>query len=119
MFSPRFKIVVTDLDVLFFPRRRFVANASLFREVLERAKSSSQWRSTLGGNAPLMASRFASEGAQVLLGSHMSADLKESLPEGVTVAGPEVDEDDYHMLLEYAAGEKFVQYQAPRANRSA
>ncbi|XP_003739255.1 ADP-dependent glucokinase [Galendromus occidentalis] len=96
---------------------RFVANATLFREVLQQAKSSSEWRSTLGGNAALLATRFALEGAQVLLGSHMSADLKESLPEGVTVAGPEIDEDDYHMLLEYAAGEKFIQYKAPRANR--
>lgn len=47
----------------------------------------------------------------------MSADLREQLPEGVTVSGPQVDEDDYHLLLEYSASEKFVQYKAPRANR--
>ncbi|OQR72976.1 ADP-dependent glucokinase-like [Tropilaelaps mercedesae] len=96
---------------------RFVANKTLFREVLARAKAAADARFHLGGNASLMAARFAKEGAQVLLGAHMSGELRQQMPDGVVVTGPQVDEDDHHLLLEYSAGEKFIQYQAPRANR--
>jgi ADP-dependent glucokinase len=37
----------------------------------------------LGGNAPVMAKRFALEGCEVLLAAAMTPKLQESLPEGV------------------------------------
>jgi ADP-dependent glucokinase len=37
----------------------------------------------LGGNAPVMAKRFALEGCDVLLAARMTPKLQESLPEGV------------------------------------
>jgi ADP-dependent glucokinase len=37
----------------------------------------------LGGNAPVMAKRFAVEGCEVLLAAKMTPKLQESLPEGV------------------------------------
>lgn len=49
-------------------------NTELFRELIQIAKSrhrdSIQW--FLGGNAPLMGTRFHLEGADVLLGARMS-----------------------------------------------
>lgn len=48
-----------------FDFRRFVANETLFGEILGQAKKAIDGRLHIGGNAPLMASRFAKEGAQV------------------------------------------------------
>jgi ADP-dependent glucokinase len=41
----------------------------------------------VGGNAPVMATRFVVEGCEVLLAAAMTPKLQESLPEGVTGNG--------------------------------
>ncbi|CAN7993085.1 unnamed protein product [Ixodes pacificus] len=96
---------------------RFVSNASLFASLVEAARSAESAEYHVGGNAPLMANRFAREGCEVLLGAHMSQKLRKELPEGVTVAGPLTDHDEVHLLLEYPAGLRWGRYQSPRANR--
>jgi len=51
-----------------------MANSTLFKQLVGYAKVMDkeriQWY--MGGNAPLMAVRFFMEGAEVLLGAHMS-----------------------------------------------
>ncbi|KAK8759077.1 hypothetical protein V5799_003289 [Amblyomma americanum] len=95
---------------------RYVSNATLFAELVKVAKSANSAEYHIGGNAPLMARRFALEGCEVLLGAHMSQKLRAELPEGITVAGPEVADDDIHLLLEYPAGERWGHLHSPRAN---
>ncbi|KAL3175416.1 hypothetical protein MRX96_040169 [Rhipicephalus microplus] len=96
---------------------RFVSNATLFAELVKAAKSADSAEFHIGGNAPLMARRFAYEGCEVLLGAHMSPKLRAELPEGIVVAGPEVTDDEVHLLLEYPAGERWGHLHSPRANR--
>lgn len=96
---------------------RYVSNATLFAELVKVAKSANTAEYHIGGNAPLMARRFAFEGCEVLLGAHMSQKLRAELPESITVAGPEVTDDDVHLLLEYPAGERWGHLHSPRANR--
>lgn len=54
--------------------RRVMANSTLFTQLVGYAKVMDKERINwyMGGNAPLMAVRFFMEGAQVLLGAHMS-----------------------------------------------
>ncbi|KAH9380610.1 hypothetical protein HPB48_020023 [Haemaphysalis longicornis] len=96
---------------------RLVSNATLFAELVQAARSADSAELHMGGNAPLMARRFALEGCEVLLGAHMSAKLRSELPPGITVAGPEVAHDEVHLLLEYPAGERWGHLHSPRANR--
>lgn len=96
---------------------RFVSNATLFTSLVQLAQSAESAEFHIGGNAPLMANRFAQEGCEVLLGAHMSPKLRRELPDSVKVAGPMVDHDEVHLLLEYPAGLRWGPFQSPRANR--
>ncbi|XP_017090168.2 ADP-dependent glucokinase [Drosophila bipectinata] len=98
---------------------RVMANGTLFKQLLGYAKvmdkETLQWY--MGGNAPLMAVRFFMEGADVLLGAHMSRKLRPLLPKEIRLAGDEIPDDDIHLILEYQAGDTWGSYVAPRANR--
>ncbi|KAH8351570.1 hypothetical protein KR059_008156 [Drosophila kikkawai] len=100
---------------------RVMANGTLFKQLVGYAKlmgkdtSGIQWY--MGGNAPLMAVRFFMEGADVLLGAHMSKKLRPLLPKEIRLAGDEIPDDDIHLILEYKAGDTWGSYVAPRANR--
>ncbi|XP_049795928.1 ADP-dependent glucokinase isoform X2 [Schistocerca nitens] len=96
---------------------RFVSNASLFEELVQAASALGSTRYALGGNAPVMASRFYYEGCEVVLAARMSVSLMRSLPEDVKVYGGEISRDDVHLILEYKAGEVWGKYSSPRANR--
>ncbi|XP_017840802.2 ADP-dependent glucokinase [Drosophila busckii] len=96
---------------------RVMPNTTLFKELIEFAKAMDKQHWYMGGNAPLMAVRFVLEGADVLLGAHMSKKLRPLLPKEVRVAGEEIPEDDIHLILEYKAGDIWGPYLAPRANR--
>ncbi|XP_076321887.1 ADP-dependent glucokinase [Tachypleus tridentatus] len=96
---------------------RYIKNETLFKEVLQLASRASDVHWAIGGNAPVMASRFAKEGCDVLLGAQMTKELKQFLPDEVIISGPLTEEDDIHILLEYLAGEKWGPYLASRANR--
>lgn len=51
-----------------------MSNSTLFKQLISNAKRMDKERIHwyMGGNAPLMAVRFVMEGAEVLLGAHMS-----------------------------------------------
>lgn len=108
-----------------FSYRRFVANKTIFEGLVQSAASSPQYRESIGGNAPVMASRFVKEGLRhILLGSHDSEYMSRYLPEGITVSGTGKNAGDQgssprdvHLLIEYAAGETWGSLVAPRANR--
>ncbi|XP_036326843.1 ADP-dependent glucokinase-like [Rhagoletis pomonella] len=98
---------------------RIMPNSELFRELIQIAKSRHrngiQW--FLGGNAPLMGTRFHLEGANVLLGARMSRKLRRLVPADIKIAGDEIPEDDIHLILEYKSGDTWGPFKAPRANR--
>ena len=97
-------------------------NRELFDSLVATSrKMSTGTRSVIGGNAPVMANRFAREGATVILGSTFQRATAESgLLNGVTLVGGEEAfraRDDIHLIMEYPAGKKWGPYQATRANR--
>ncbi|XP_049545924.1 ADP-dependent glucokinase isoform X2 [Anopheles darlingi] len=98
---------------------RFTANRELFLRLVQRAKKSSSadhhW--ALGGNAPVIGSRMAMEGANVLLGAKMSNKLKSHLRPEVLLTGSLIEDDDIHLILEYNTGDTWGQLVSPRANR--
>ncbi|EDV51726.1 ADP-dependent glucokinase [Drosophila erecta] len=98
---------------------RVMANSTLFTQLVGYAKVMDKERIHwyMGGNAPLMAVRFFMEGAEVLLGAHMSKKLRPLLPKEIRLAGDEIPNDDIHLILEYKAGDRWGPYVAPRANR--
>ena len=91
----------------------------MFRSFIEEVKQMNGSRVSVGGNAPVMANRFAMEGWQVLLGANMKEPIRRALHESVTVTGraKERDADDYHLLMEFDLGEAWGHYVSPRANR--
>ncbi|KAH8419634.1 hypothetical protein KR222_011394 [Zaprionus bogoriensis] len=98
---------------------RVISNGTLFKQLIGMAKRMDKERIHwyMGGNAPLMAVRFVMEGAEVLLGAHMSEKLRPLLPKEIVLAGDEIPDDDIHLILEYKAGDRWGPYEAPRANR--
>lgn len=99
--------------------RRYCSNEKLFKQW---AKAMKKLRSTdvrIGGNAPIIAKRFAMEGWQVLLGAKMLPSTAYKLHPFVSVAGNTSahQQDDIHLLFEYNIGDDWGPYTAPRANR--
>lgn len=66
------------------PSRRFMLNESLFSELVEASRDLPGNRWAVGGNAPVMASRMATEGCDVLLGGSFSPDFTDVLSEDIT-----------------------------------
>jgi len=95
---------------------RFTPSDALFSSLVSTAVLGPHNWAT-GGNAPVMATRFAREGADVLLAARMTPYMTNMLEQRVQVAGDEVDEDDIHLIWEYKAGEVWGEVAAPRANR--
>jgi len=96
---------------------RFVHDDELWEELLETGLEDTEHRWGLGGNAPVMAARFVREGAKVLLGAKLSPGLSEWVPEGMEVAGGDIDKDDVHLIMEYKRNEEWDGVVSPRANR--
>lgn len=67
----------------------------------------------------MMANRLAREGCSVLLGAKMSEEVTKQLHSDVRLAGNATvnHRDDIHLIMEYAKGERWGRYEAPRANR--
>merc|ERR1719228_1969868 len=95
----------------------FVHDDELWEELLETGLEDREHRWGLGGNAPVMAARFVREGAKVLLGAKLSPGLSEWVPEGMEVAGGDIDKDDIHLIMEYKRNEEWDGVVSPRANR--
>ncbi|XP_034043627.1 ADP-dependent glucokinase-like [Thalassophryne amazonica] len=96
---------------------RFMINDTLFSELVEASRDIPGNRWAVGGNAPVIASRLANEGCDVLLAGSFSPDLTDVLPQHITVAGNVVEEPDIHLILEYPSGTKWGHYTSRRANR--
>uniref|UniRef100_H2YAA4 ADP-dependent glucokinase n=1 Tax=Ciona savignyi TaxID=51511 RepID=H2YAA4_CIOSA len=96
---------------------RYMSNDTLFQELVSAAEKIPNFRSAMGGNAPVMANRFAAEGADVLLAAQASQDFKKHLNSTIQIAGNETDRNDIHLIMEYKTGEKWGQYESTRANR--
>lgn len=96
---------------------RFMLNESLFSELVEASRDLPGNRWAVGGNAPVMAARMATEGCDVLLGGSFSPDFTDVLSQHITVAGKVVEEPDIHLILEYPSGASWGQYSSRRANR--
>ena len=99
--------------------RRFVSNKDAFSRWCELAKQLNNSKVAIGGNAPVMAQRFALEGWSVLLGSMMKESTARMMPAGVHIVGnvSESAQEDTHLILEYNLGAEWGPFVAPRANR--
>ncbi|XP_054464652.1 ADP-dependent glucokinase [Anoplopoma fimbria] len=96
---------------------RFVLNDTLFSELVEASRDLPGNRWAVGGNAPVMAARMATEGCDILLGGSFSPDFTDVLSQHITVAGNIVEEPDIHLILEYPSGASWGHYTSRRANR--
>ncbi|KAM6980283.1 ADP-dependent glucokinase [Aplochiton taeniatus] len=96
---------------------RLVINDTLFSELVEASRELPGNRWSVGGNAPVMAGRMATEGCDVLLGGSFSPDFTDVLSRHITVAGNVVEEPDIHLILEYPSGTTWGPYTSRRANR--
>ncbi len=59
-------------------------NDTLFRELVEASRDLPGNRWAVGGNAPVMAGRMATEGCDVLLGGSFSPDFADVLSQHIT-----------------------------------
>lgn len=59
-------------------------NETLFSELVDGARDLPGNRWSVGGNAPVMAGRMATEGCDVLLGGSFSTDFTEVLSQHIT-----------------------------------
>lgn len=64
--------------------RRFMLNDTLFSELVEASRDIPGNRWAVGGNAPVMAGRMATEGCDVLLGGSFSPDFTDVLSQHIT-----------------------------------
>ncbi|XP_071344326.1 ADP-dependent glucokinase [Trachinotus anak] len=96
---------------------RFMLNDTFFSELVEASRDLPGNRWSVGGNAPVMAGRMATEGCDVLLGGTFSPDFTDVLSQHITVAGKIVEEPDIHLILEYPSGASWGHYTSRRANR--
>jgi ADP-dependent glucokinase len=99
---------------------RYTPNKKMFLNLVQRAKNLAFHRWELGGNAPVMGTRFFLEGANVLIASQMSKKQLSHLNQNIHVTkfNPSDDfVDDIHLIMEYKTGDVFGETRAPRANR--
>lgn len=103
---------------------RYVSDKRMFRQLVGIADQLPGVRHVLGGNAPVMANRFAKEGGVVLLAARLSRELRKGMHKrvktvayGTSTGENEDTEDDIHLILEYAKDEAWEHLVAPRANR--
>ena len=66
-----------------FNSRRYISDDKLFDKIVDKASKSKDSHYALGGNAPVMAKRFAAEGCEVLLAAKMTPELQRTLPKEV------------------------------------
>jgi ADP-dependent glucokinase len=104
-----------------------VSDAALFDELVAAAQAEPGAVTSLGGNAAIMATRFALRGCRTVVGSWVGPTLRSKLTEaGVSIMGDDLLDrvDDVHLILEYPKGALLpsasgsaARLEAPRANR--
>ncbi|KOC62487.1 ADP-dependent glucokinase [Habropoda laboriosa] len=96
---------------------RYMANRTLFDQLVAKARSFSSSYSTIGGNAAIMALRFAKEGCDVTLAAKLTRSLHQMMPQVINIVGGEAKRDDIHLVIEYKHGDVWGPYSSARANR--
>ncbi|XP_026565763.1 ADP-dependent glucokinase isoform X3 [Pseudonaja textilis] len=98
---------------------RFFNDADGFHRIAQTASSYPGAQLYVGGNAALIGQKIASHpNIKVLLCGPIGPKLHELLDENVMVPPESLQElDEYHLILEYQAGEEWGKLRAPNANR--
>ncbi|XP_020659362.2 ADP-dependent glucokinase isoform X1 [Pogona vitticeps] len=98
---------------------RFFSNAQLFHQIAQTASEYPGAQLYVGGNAALIGQKIAANPhLKVLLCGPIGPKLHELLDENVIVPPESMQElDEFHLILEYRAGEEWGQLKAPNANR--
>ncbi|CAH2273297.1 ADP-dependent glucokinase isoform X2 [Pelobates cultripes] len=98
---------------------RFYSDAVSFQHISSTASKNPAAQHFVGGNAALIAQRMAAHpGMEVLLCGPFGPKLHELLDERVLVPSASLQEqDEFHLILEYKAGENWGSSRAPTANR--
>ena len=115
--SAEWLLCIMIVSVLFC--RRFVSGEELFQKWVSAGRMLNHSREAIGGNAPVMARRFAMEGWQVVLGAKMKQETIKQLHNSITLtnSSSEITRDDIHLVLEYDLGSSWGHFTTPRANR--
>lgn len=90
-----------------------------FREVVRFANEIKTVKRWVGGNAATMADRAAVEGCKVLLGAAIGKEMRKHFNSHIQLVGhlEDHEDEDVHLVLEYAKGDAFRGHESPRANR--
>ncbi|XP_005931744.1 ADP-dependent glucokinase isoform X2 [Haplochromis burtoni] len=98
---------------------RFFSDREAFQRIARAAAEYPNAKFYVGGNAALIAQKLATyPDLMVLLCGPVGPKLHEMLDEQVIVPPDSLQEtDEFHLILEYKAGEKWGSTQAPQANR--
>ncbi|XP_077120237.1 ADP-dependent glucokinase isoform X1 [Ranitomeya variabilis] len=98
---------------------RFYSDADSFQHISRTATQSPGAKHFVGGNAALIAQRLASHpDTEILLCGPIGPKLHELLDERILVPPTSLQEqDEYHLILEYKAGEQWGSARAPAASR--
>ncbi|XP_061629360.1 ADP-dependent glucokinase isoform X1 [Phyllopteryx taeniolatus] len=98
---------------------RFFSDKEVFRRIARAAAEYPGAKLYVGGNAALIGQKLATYPAlMVLLCGPVGPKLHEMLDEQIVVPPSSLQEtDEYHLILEYKAGEQWGSTRAPQANR--
>ncbi|KAM3925054.1 ADP-dependent glucokinase isoform 2-T2 [Leptodactylus fuscus] len=98
---------------------RFYSDADSFQHISQTATQNPDAKHFVGGNAALIAQRLASHPeTEVLLCGPIGPKLHELLDDRILVPpGSLQEQDEYHLILEYKAGEQWASARAPAASR--
>lgn len=98
---------------------RFYSDADSFKHISRTATQNPDAKHFVGGNAALIAQRLATHpDMEVLLCGPIGPKLHELLDDRILVPPASLQEqDEYHLILEYKAGEQWGSGRAPAASR--
>ncbi|XP_036701100.1 ADP-dependent glucokinase isoform X4 [Balaenoptera musculus] len=98
---------------------RFFSDKETFHNIAQIASEFPGAQHYVGGNAALIGQKFAANAdLKVLLCGPVGPKLHELLDDNVFVPPESLQEvDEFHLILEYQAGEEWGQLKAPHANR--
>ncbi|XP_060274901.1 ADP-dependent glucokinase isoform X3 [Ovis aries] len=98
---------------------RFFSDKETFHDIAQVASEFPEAQHYVGGNAALIGQKFAANSdLKVLLCGPVGPKLHELLDDNVFVPPESLQEvDEFHLILEYQAGEEWDQLKAPHANR--
>lgn len=98
---------------------RFFSDKEVFQRIARAAAEYPGAKLYVGGNAALIGQKLATyPDLMVLLCGPVGPKLHEMLDEQIVVPPESLQEtDEFHLILEYRAGEKWGSTQAPQANR--